>query len=149
MPDDTHAIAAAWVDTLAARGVTLRAKGAKRFEMLPRTAYREMSDDEHLTLRHHRADIVAILIERGGVVHGVIPAEPAPPLDAPLAEPEPEPTPAPCPYCHKPPDTCATMRVRRLDAWRAIHYHHPEVVEERRAYGIAEMYESLRRQRYR
>src|SRR5258705_4608148 len=60
---DNTPLAAQWVETLLARGVTLKAKG-KRLEMIPSGSYGAMSDDEHLTLRHHRAAIVSIVRER-------------------------------------------------------------------------------------
>jgi len=68
-------IATTWVDTLMARGVTLKAKG-KRLEMVPGNAYKALSDDELLTLRHHKAAIVAIVNERyDGIASGITPSD--------------------------------------------------------------------------
>src|SRR5258705_10074491 len=93
---DNTGLAAQWVETLIARGVTIKAKG-KRLEMIPPGSYGAMSDDEHLALRHHKAAIVAIVRERfGGIARGADTAGPPREALAPTAVPAPEPAPKPC-----------------------------------------------------
>src|SRR5689334_17174170 len=53
-------IAAAWVENLRARGVTVELR-RNRVWLQPASAYHELSDEEMLTLRHHRAAIKAVL----------------------------------------------------------------------------------------
>ena len=56
-------IAVTWLETLLARGVTLIARG-KRLTISPKSAYAELSDAEHGTLRRHRAAIVSLVKDR-------------------------------------------------------------------------------------
>src|SRR5437762_2426023 len=58
---------AAWVATLRARGVTLELRG-NRLTLRPTNAYKELSDAELLTLRHHREEIKAIVKTGGAAV---------------------------------------------------------------------------------
>jgi hypothetical protein len=90
-------IATQWIDTLTARGVSLRTKG-KRLEWQPGSAYKDMSDDEHRTYRHHKADIIAVINERyNGMARGDIPTvEPAPTATPP-------PAPVHCRWCNSAP----------------------------------------------
>ena len=49
-----------WVTTLRQRGVTLELKG-NRLVLRPASAYKDLSDAELLTLRHHREEIKTIV----------------------------------------------------------------------------------------
>ena len=67
--------------------------------MIPPGSYGAMSDEEHRTLRHHRAEIVNIVREHYGGLARATTSEPGtagtPP---PVAEPPP-----PCPHCYQSP----------------------------------------------
>ena len=120
-------IAAAWVAALTNRGVTLRVKG-RSLEWIPGRAHGEMSDEELLTFRHHRAEIVAFIEARGGKVHGVVSLVPSPSTQtASPTQTAPEPPIEKCPYCNHTP--CIG---RSHHAYDDLHYYDPEHVEERR-----------------
>jgi hypothetical protein len=53
-------IAVAFVETLVARGVTLKVRGS-RLAYHPKNAYGELSNDERATLKQHKAAIVAVV----------------------------------------------------------------------------------------
>jgi hypothetical protein len=80
--------ALSFVETLASRGVTLRARG-RRIEVLPKAAYGEMSVEDRQTLKRHKAAIAAIAKEG---------------RYAPVVQPQASKTPpAPCPHCYRSP----------------------------------------------
>lgn len=80
-------VVANWVAALTARGVTLRSRGPRGLEMLPKSAYGAMSTEERATLKQHRGEIVAVVREQhGGLARRVVVAEPTP---APAPAPDP------------------------------------------------------------
>ena len=85
-------IATTFVETLAARGVTLRVQGKKGLAMIPKRAYGEMSADERQTLKHHKLAIIAVVLD-GKYATGTV----EPPAAAPV-----EPL-APCRWCGRHP----------------------------------------------
>jgi hypothetical protein len=122
--------AAVWITTQLAKGTTLKAKG-KRLEMLPKRSYSELSDAELLTLRHHRAAIVALVHEQHGGM--AIPAtsfqvdswstrNTAPPFGGVSSQP---PNPTHCPYCHAPFASC--IAIRQDSRWLTEHLDRPDV----------------------
>ena len=103
-------IATTFVETLAARGVTLRVRGKKDLAMIPKRAYGEMSADERQTLKQHKAAIIAVVREGKYATTTVEPKAAAP------VEP-----PAPCAYCYQSPTACAKLREERPDVFYALH----------------------------
>jgi hypothetical protein len=86
-------IAAAWLQGLAARGVTAIVTNG-RLRILPSSAYKTLTDDELITLRHHRAAIKAAI--NAGVSFDVVRA--APIVEKPTPVPE-----SPCKWCNRAP----------------------------------------------
>src|SRR6266487_1090092 len=105
--------AAAWVEALRARGVTLRARG-KNLAMMPKHAYGEMSADERKTLKLHKAAIVAIV---QGETHA--PAAPEPKAAPRVKQPE------PCQFCGR--ACCGPDH----PAYETMHYNDPAEVKRR------------------
>jgi len=104
-----------------------------RLRLTPATAYKELTDNELLTLRHHRDEIKAIVKE-------TVDETAAPePTAAPTAAPAPVES-VPCPFCHRAPCYGSSHF-----AYRALHYHDPEVIKRRDAEATAEMNEAGRR----
>jgi hypothetical protein len=129
-----NSAATAWLQALAARGVSVSLRG-NRLELHPPTAYKALTDAELITLRHHREDIKA-------VVRAGLPSEASamPAGNAAVSTPAPAPVPDPiCPYCHQPLTRCAQIKETRLDAWQALHYSDPEEVKRRDAEATAVM----------
>ncbi len=75
-PPAAEGLARAWVMALRARGVTLKIRNG-RLWLLPARAYKELTDEERATLRHHRDEIKAV------VASGVVDAVPVPPPPPP------------------------------------------------------------------
>ena len=98
MTDSTglNDVAAAWVEALLARGVSLQLRG-KRLAYHPKTAYGELSHGERATLRRHKAVIIAVVRERDG---GTARATVVPHTSVASKPVEPQP---PCPYCYASP----------------------------------------------
>jgi len=115
--------ARAWLEGLAARGVTVSLRG-NRLELRPPSAYKLLTDDELITLRHHREDIKAIV--RAGLPC-VAPATPAGNAVVPT------PAPAPCPYCKR-----ACVGPEHF-AYSTLHYDDPIEVQKRDAEATAVM----------
>jgi hypothetical protein len=93
-------ISLAWVETLTARGVSLRAKG-KRLEWQPGSAYKATSDEEHATYRRCRTEILDVVRERYGGLARAAPgssavAAPRVTATADVAQPT-------CPHCYRTP----------------------------------------------
>ena len=128
MTENTRDIALSWVQTLQARGVGLRLRN-NRLELRPAHAYKELSDQELLTLRHHRGDIKRVVRD------GHFEALPSPPPPTPPPAPEPE----PCEHCYRSPTECADLRTTRPDIWSVLHARHPEEDERRRREATAVM----------
>lgn len=88
-------VAATWLRGLQARGVKVILRNG-RIVMVPERAYKDLSDDERATLRHHREAIKEL------VSNGEATWPPSPPITsasaAPIAEPDP-----PCPFCYHAP----------------------------------------------
>ncbi len=88
--------------------------------MKPSSAYGKMTDDELLTLRHHRIAIKKLVAEGGW-------QQIAPPAKT------------------MPDNRDAQLKESNLTAWRMLHYGDVEEVERRRVENTKEMFESLRR----
>jgi hypothetical protein len=82
--DGAEPQAAAWVTALTSRGVTLRTRGPRGLEMVPKSAYSAMSPAERLTLKSLKAEIVAVVraqydgLARGQVETATPPPDPVP-----------------------------------------------------------------------
>lgn len=110
--------AASWLRGLAARGITSRLVNG-RLRHFPGAAYKLLTDDEVLTLRHHRAAIKELV--KVGIPLDVVRAASTAEKVTPEPAPEPVPPPAPCRYCNQSPAACAELKVSRLDVWRTLH----------------------------
>jgi hypothetical protein len=73
---DTEDVITSWLEALTARGVKVTLRG-NRLWLHPPEAYHTLTDDELLTLRHHRAAIKARLID-GAAIAVPEPATPEP-----------------------------------------------------------------------
>ena len=116
---DTKDVAASWLQGLAARGITTRIVNG-RIRHFPASAYRQLTDDEILVLRHHRAEIKAAISAgiRLEVRHAPAAQEPAPAVER--AAPKPEPS---CKWCNRAP--CIG------DQHPAFYTLHPEAEQKR------------------
>ena len=112
-------VATSWLQTLAARGVTVTVRN-NRLWLHPASAHRQLSDDEVLTLRHHRQAIKDVV--REGKTYATTIHEPAP-ATAPRVE-KPTPDPA-CRWCNRSP--CIG------DQHQAFYALHPEAAQKREA----------------
>jgi hypothetical protein len=101
-------IATSFVRTLRLRGVTLRVRN-NRLWLQPAHAYRVLTDDELLTLRHHRDEIKAI------VQFGFVAPEPTHEPEAPAPELEPVSIP--------PPEPAVPEHIRRILDWHSPAEH--------------------------
>lgn len=129
MTEDTglNSAALAWVEALTARGVRLTAH-RKGVMFDPKSAYREMSNEERATLKAHKHEIIALV--RAGVATRAAgpPVQAAAPTPSEGAAPTlalaPE---APCEYCGALASRCAEIRgdVKFLTE----HAERPDVVE--------------------
>lgn len=141
MTENARDIAISWIRGLQARGVRLELHRGQ-LRMYPGNAYRELSDQELLQLRHHRDEIKAL------VSVGFVPP-PAPASETVEAPPKVEtvevPAP-PCPYCHQSMDTCSAMREELPAIWPSLHWHHPEERKRRDAAATREMYRQVGKQ---
>ncbi len=113
-------VAAAWLQGLDVRGVTVALRGGKRLELRPASAYKQMTDAEMIVLRHHR-DAIKKLVADGGWQSMTPPAKTLPD------------------------NRDLQLKEHNLVAWRLLHYGDVEEVERRRVEATKEMYESLRR----
>lgn len=84
-------VATSWLQGLAARGITTRIVNG-RIRHFPASAYKSLTDDEVLTLRHHRAAIKALI--NAGVTFDVVRAPANVEKATPALKPEPV-----CPFC--------------------------------------------------
>ena len=116
MPD-----AASWLRRLAARGITTTlVKG--RLRHFPASAYKQLTDDEVIFLRHHR-DAIKEAVRNGmqfEVSHETAVTEPAP------AQPEPT-----CAYGCGTLARCAEIKETRPDVWACFHSLDPSEVAAR------------------
>jgi hypothetical protein len=150
MTDDITTLARQWLSALAVRNISCTIRGNK-LQIVPATAYRFLTDDELIFLRHHREEIKALVDD--GDVSDVPTAEtkapssnygalfPRPPF-SPRSSAEPTPAP-PCPFCSKSPTDCDTLRRTRADLWRVFHARHPDEVKRRRDEATAVMYHQI------
>ena len=81
-----------WLEGLAARGVSVSVRNG-RLELRPARAYKELTDAELLTLRHHRQEIKAVV--KAGTPFDVVRVAPTTALSAPAPE--------PCKWCNRAP----------------------------------------------
>ena len=130
MTDDT-ALATSWLQGLASRGITTRLVNG-RIRHFPASAYKQLTDDEVITLRHHRAEIRDAL--RAGP-----PVQAAPPTTSEGVAPTPAPPPPPCRWCHQAP--CIG---RAHHAFDVLHLNDPAEIK-RRAEDEADQYEAYQR----
>ena len=114
---DKKDVATSWLEELAARDVSVTVRN-NRLWLHPASAHRALSDDEIITLRHHRQAIKDVV--KAGIPLDVVRA-------TPIAEPV---TPAPeplCTYCQQSPTECAAMREHSPDVFETLHPDDPEV----------------------
>lgn len=136
MIDETN-VAAEWLAGLARRGVAVAVRNG-RVVLHPASAYKALSDDELLVLRHHRQAIKDAV--RAGLAVQV-----AAPTTSDGAVPTPAPAPKkPCAYCYRAPcigiehPAFATLHARdEQEQWR-----------QRRLQRERDMHEWSIRQRY-
>ena len=110
--------ATSWLQALASRGVTVAIRN-NRLHIIPARAHKELSDDEIITLRHHRQAIKALV--REGNTYATAAHEPAPAVEKPTPALEP-----PCRWCNRSP--CIG---REHQAFATLHALDPEEVERR------------------
>jgi hypothetical protein len=117
-----QSIAAAFVTTLAKRGVVLRVIN-NRLRHFPPSSYSQMSDSEHAILRKHRPEIIECL--KSGQHHAPTLSEQqtAPPIPEKPAPAEPPPG---CKYCCNRPCLGETH-----PAFSTLHYNDPREAERR------------------
>ena len=105
-----------------------------RLRILPSSAYKSLTDDELIVLRHHRAAIKAVI--NAGVSFDVVRA-------APTVEPV---TPAPDPVCAYGCGSlarCAELKQHAFDVWAVLHFLDPEEVARRDEYNSAVMLKTM------
>jgi hypothetical protein len=107
--------ATSWLEGLAARGVTVTVRN-NRLWLHPASAHRSLTDDEVLTLRHHRSEIKALV--REGRTYATTTVEPT--AAAPVQPP------APCDFCYQSP--CIG---REHPAFATLHALDPQEVTRR------------------
>jgi len=92
MPDTARC----WLEGLAARGVAVTVRGNK-LVLHPAVAYKDLTDAELLTLRHHRAEIKAVIASG----QPIVPRVSAPPVSNVVSNniEDTSPTPTPCRWC--------------------------------------------------
>ncbi len=141
MTDNTSVITS-WLEGLAARGVSVKLRNG-RLWLQPARAYRELTDDELLVLRHHRAAIKQVVREgwRAATSHQTEAAtiDPEPAMVVEQGEPQVE----PCHHCGQPPAACAALAQNNLAVWRALHGNDPREVERRSREATAVMLHTL------
>ena len=130
---DNKDVATSWLEGLAARGVSAIVTNG-RLRILPSSAYKSLTDEELITLRHHRAAIKAVI--NAGVSFDVVRAAPI------VAKPTPAPEPL-CEWCHKSPTECNAMRDERPDVFDVIHGPSPEVTAKRDAIATKTMFKTM------
>src|SRR5687768_16058975 len=108
--------AAQWLQALHSRGVTVAIRNG-RLALTPADAYRSLTDDEIVLLRHHRSAIKT-LIASGYQCEPTIPA-PIPTPEAPAIHVAPEPA----------VDPDAVLRAKHPVLWRILHHDDPTEVE--------------------
>jgi len=122
----------ALVDVLAARGVTLQARGQRALGVSPKSAYAELESHERVALKKHRARIVELLQQR--------PAAAAPPPSPPQRE-TPKPAPSePCRYCYQTPCIGPDH-----EFYRTLHANDPVEARRRDEEATREMLATLGR----
>lgn len=132
---DNTTLAASWLQGLAARGITFTERNG-RLRCHPERAYKTLSDDDIIFLRHHRAEIRDAL--HAGVsldVHAAAGQLREVCLPAPTAAPAPE----KCRYCGQAP--CIG---RAHHAFDVLHWNEPAEIK-RRAEDEADQYEAWQR----
>lgn len=127
MPENASDIARSFVRRLQARSVSLLVKNG-RLRMKPPSAYRELSDEELLVLRHHRAEITAL------VASGLVPSPSPPIVSEPTPEPPSETTPVPEP---EPEVYVYGIRVREEDVLASLRSLGDEVLASYRSGELA------------
>jgi hypothetical protein len=161
--DTPNVAAAAWLAGLASRGIQVHVQNGRL--RMDKRDYQALTDDEVLVLRHHRAEIVALVAAgvtdrpdasgRTGTGDRLTPATDrpdaprrtgmrpgrvgpdAPSGDAHTAPPAP---PLPCAYC------CAAPCIGESHpAFEVLHSRDPRLVAQRDGIATREMFEGLRR----
>lgn len=116
-----------WVRTLRARGVSVTLRN-NRLWLQPAIAHSQLSDDELLFLRHHRAAIKAVV--SGGDFSEADEGHPRATISA-RADLTPAPPPAPSERASP-------------EIWRIVHSNTPEAKAERDAYATRQMLRMVR-----
>jgi hypothetical protein len=122
---ETKGLAVSWVQALQARGVVLSVRN-NRLWLRPENAYKQQSDEELLTLRHHRREIIDIV--RSGVCPAPA-AQPAPPVPAPEVL---------CAYCGN--RKCVGPD---HSAYSTLHHQDPSEIDKRNKAATREMWMSF------
>jgi hypothetical protein len=118
-------IAEGWVNKLRARGVTVAVRN-NRLWLCPASAYQSLSDDEILTLRHHRGAIKAIAAG--------LPSTPSAPS---VHGPSPSPAPAPAPSERL--STYSGAEIITLADWKVRE----EIIKRQKEAGASRLPDSL------
>ncbi|HUZ81445.1 MAG TPA: hypothetical protein VMU73_04305 [Gaiellaceae bacterium] len=132
---DNKDVATSWLEGLAARGVSAIVTNG-RLRILPSSAYKSLTDEELIALRHHRAAIKAAIV--AGVSFDVVSAA------ATAEQASPAPAPETCTYGCGSVEECAALQARALDVWRVLHFADPEEVARRDEYHRAVMMKTHR-----
>lgn len=115
---DNAAVAVSWLEGLSRRGITASIRNGRLF-LQPSNAYKQLTDDELITLRHHRESIKTLVADGySPAPHAARPPVPNAASTAVQARTEPEPA---CPYCHQSHARCAEMKADRYTTWRDLH----------------------------
>jgi hypothetical protein len=127
MTDDTT-LATAWLEGLAARGIAVALRNG-RLAYRPPSGFKQLTDDEVIFLRHHRAEIREALL--AGPPVQVATSEGVAPTVAPAPEPR-------CPYCGRP--CCGPEH----PAFAVMHANDPEEITRRDKAATAVMLKMVR-----
>ena len=139
---DTGAVALAWLDSIASKGITATVrKGKLMLHPGKPNPYNRLTDAETITLRHHRPEIIAA-IESGHTKRGAGPLVQATTLTTSRgATPTVVPAPTPEPLCVY----CGTLCVgQEHPAYRVLHWRDPQEVERRQKLATDTMLHTMK-----
>jgi len=128
-----------WLAGLARRGIATRVVNG-RIRHFPSSAYKQLTDDEVLFLRHNREAIKLELLDPAGPSVQTS-ADPAGEALVPTSAPAP--APLRCPHCARLKSECDALRADDLDVWLVICGRNPEAQQVKDERRTAEMMSQL------